>query len=104
MDNRKPAPNIQISTNINIISIEKKSDGSLEVPFFLTISYGPSIAQMSLKGIAFVQGVKMIIEFFMIRTEKAAQIHPTVNIYTLLSQFYFKNTKYSNADSITHDT
>lgn len=57
-DNRKPAPNIQISTNINIISIEKKSDRSLEVPFVLTISYNPSIAQMSLKGIAFVQGEK----------------------------------------------
>ena len=57
-DIRKPAPNIQISTNINVVSIEKKPDESLEVPFVLTISYNPSIAQMNLKGSAFVQGEK----------------------------------------------
>ena len=57
-DNRKPAPNIQISTNINIVNIEKKQDESLEVPFVLTISYNPSIAQLSLKGSAYVQGDK----------------------------------------------
>jgi hypothetical protein len=57
-DNRKPAPNIQISTNINIVNIERKPDESLEVPFVLTISYNPSIAQLNLKGIAYVQGDK----------------------------------------------
>jgi hypothetical protein len=57
-DNRKPAPNIQISTNINVVSIDKKADESLEVPFVLTITYNPSIAQMSLKGSAYVQGDK----------------------------------------------
>jgi hypothetical protein len=61
-DNRKPAPNIQISTNINVVSIEKKSDESLEVPFVLTINYNPSLAQMSLKGSAYVQGDKAEIE------------------------------------------
>ncbi len=57
-DIRKPAPNIQINTNINVVSIEKKPDESLEVPFVLTINYNPSIAQMSLKGSAYVQGDK----------------------------------------------
>jgi hypothetical protein len=57
-DIRKPAPNIQISTNINIVSIEKKPDDSLEVPFVLTINYNPAIAQMSVKGSAYVQGEK----------------------------------------------
>jgi hypothetical protein len=61
-DIRKPAPNIQISTNINVVSIEKKPDDSLEVPFVLTINYNPSIAQMSLKGNAYVQGEKSEIE------------------------------------------
>lgn len=61
-DNKKPAPNIQISTNINIVNIEKKPDDSLDVPFVLTISYNPSIAQLSLKGSAFVQGEKSEIE------------------------------------------
>lgn len=57
-DIRKPAPNIQISTNINVVNIEKKPDDTLEVPFVLTISYNPSIAQLSLKGIAYAQGDK----------------------------------------------
>lgn len=61
-DNKKPAPSIQVGTNINIVSIEKKSDDSLEVPFILTINYNPSLAQLSLKGSASVQGDKPEIE------------------------------------------
>ncbi len=55
-DIRKPIPPIQISTNINIVSIERKSDGTLEIPFVLTIGYNPSIAQISLKGKAYASG------------------------------------------------
>ena len=58
LDIRKPMPPIQISTNINLVAIEKQTDGSLEVPFVLTIAYNPSIAQMSLKGNAHVTGDK----------------------------------------------
>lgn len=61
-DIRKPVPNIQISTNINVVSIEKKTDDLLEVPFVLTITYNPSVAQMNLKGHAYVQGDKGEIE------------------------------------------
>ncbi len=57
-DNRKPLPNIQIATNINLVNIERKADDSLDVPFLLTITYNPSIAQLSLKGSAYVQGDK----------------------------------------------
>jgi len=57
-DNRKPAPSIQVGTNINVVSIDRKADDSLEVPFVLTINYNPSIAQLSLKGNAYVQGDK----------------------------------------------
>jgi hypothetical protein len=57
-DTRKPIPPIQISTNINMVGVEKKADGSLEVPFVLTINYNPSIAQISLKGSAYVSGDK----------------------------------------------
>lgn len=55
-DIRKPIPPIQINTNINIVGMEKKQDSSLEVPFVLSIGFNPSIAQMSLKGNAFVTG------------------------------------------------
>jgi hypothetical protein len=57
-DIRKPIPPIQISTNINLVGMEKKPDESLEVPFILSIGYNPSIAQLSLKGNAFVNGDK----------------------------------------------
>jgi hypothetical protein len=61
-DIRKPIPPIQIGTNINVLGMEKKSDGSLEVPFVLTINYNPSIAQISLKGSAYVSGEKTEID------------------------------------------
>ncbi len=57
-DVRKPIPPIQINTNINIVGMEMKADESLEVPFVLSITYNPSIAQLSIKGNAFVNGEK----------------------------------------------
>ncbi len=57
-DMRKPIPPIQINTNINVVGMEKKQDETLEVPFVLSITFNPSIAQMSLKGIAYVAGEK----------------------------------------------
>jgi hypothetical protein len=61
-DIRKPIPPIQIGTNINIVGMEKKPDDALEVPFVLAINYNPSIAQISLKGTAYVSGDKGEIE------------------------------------------
>jgi len=57
-DIRKPIPPIQINTNINIVGMEKKQDDSLDVPFVLSIGFNPSIAQMSIKGTAYVTGEK----------------------------------------------
>lgn len=57
-DVKKPIPPIQIATNINMVSMEKRTDETVEVPFVLTISYNPSIAQISLKGTAYVNGEK----------------------------------------------
>jgi len=61
-DIRKPIPPIQINTNINVVTMEKKQDESLEVPFILSITFNPSIAQMSIKGNAYVTGEKNEIE------------------------------------------
>ena len=61
-DIRKPIPPIQINTNINVVGMEKKQDESLEVPFVLSIGFNPSIAQMNLKGNAYVTGEKNEIE------------------------------------------
>jgi hypothetical protein len=57
-DMRKPIPPIQINTNLNLVGMEKKAEDTLEVPFILTINYNPSIAQLSLKGKAYVAGEK----------------------------------------------
>lgn len=57
-DFRKPFPQIHINTNLNLTGMERKPDDSLDVPFVLTISYNPSVAQISLKGTAFVVGEK----------------------------------------------
>jgi len=62
LDIKKPIPPIQINTNINLIGVEKKTEDSLELPFVLTINYNPSIAQVSLKGRAYVGGDKSEIE------------------------------------------
>jgi hypothetical protein len=62
LDVRQPLPPIQINTNLNLTGMEKKPDSSLEVPFVLTISYNPSVAQISLKGKAYVVGDKGEIE------------------------------------------
>ncbi|MGQ9529920.1 MAG: hypothetical protein ACUVQX_04805 [Candidatus Bathycorpusculaceae bacterium] len=54
-DIRKPVPPIQINTNLNLLGMEKKPD-ALEVPFVLTVNFNPSIAQITLKGRAYVAG------------------------------------------------
>ena len=64
-DIKKQIPQIQIATNINIVSMERKEDGAVEVPFVLTIVYNPSIAQISLKGTAYVNGDKPEVEKMM---------------------------------------
>lgn len=61
-DIRKPIPPIQINTNINVVGMEKKQDDSLDVPFILSIVYNPSIAQMNIKGSAFVTGEKVEVD------------------------------------------
>jgi len=55
-DVNKPIPSVQISTNLNLVGVEKKSDDLLEVPFVFAISYNPAVAQISVKGKAHVTG------------------------------------------------
>ncbi|MDR2720370.1 MAG: hypothetical protein LBC03_06180 [Nitrososphaerota archaeon] len=61
-DIRKPIPPIQINANINVIGMEKKQDETLEVPYVCSISYNPSIAQINIKGNAYVNGEKSEID------------------------------------------
>ncbi len=55
-DQERQAPTgVNISTNVNIIGIDQRED-KLAVPFVVTINYNPSLAQISLKGQAFIFG------------------------------------------------
>lgn len=54
----KPIPPVQITTNLNVVGINKKGEDLLEVPFVFTISYNPGVAQISLKGQSLVNGTE----------------------------------------------
>jgi hypothetical protein len=47
---------VQIGVNINMLDIDQKPDGSLDAPFVFTVTYTPSIAQISIKGKAKISG------------------------------------------------
>jgi len=49
-------PQVQIAVNINIVSLDQKTDSTVEAPFVFTVGYTPSIAQLSVKGKAQVTG------------------------------------------------
>lgn len=51
-------PQVQIAVNINIVGLDQKNDTAAEAPFVFTVTYTPSIAQLSIKGKAQVNGEK----------------------------------------------
>ena len=54
----KPIPSVQISTNLNVVGINKKGEDMLDVPFVFTINYSPAVAQISFKGTSHVAGTE----------------------------------------------
>ena len=51
-------PQVQIAVNINIVGLDQKNESTVEAPFVFTVAYSPSIAQLSVKGRAQVNGEK----------------------------------------------
>ena len=49
---------VQIGVNINIVGLDQKGELSAEAPFVFTVTYSPSIAQLSVKGKAQVTADK----------------------------------------------
>ncbi len=47
---------VQIAVNINIVGLDQKNESTAEAPFVFTVNYSPSIAQLSIKGKAQVNG------------------------------------------------
>lgn len=53
---RPMPPQVQIGVNINMLDIDQRPDGTLDAPFLFTISFTPSIAQISIRGKARISG------------------------------------------------
>ncbi|MBS7626218.1 hypothetical protein KEJ51_04150 [Candidatus Bathyarchaeota archaeon] len=43
-------PEVQIAINVNLLGFERKSASIVEAPFVFTVSFTPSVAQISIKG------------------------------------------------------
>src|SRR5712692_9719140 len=56
-DSQLPAQ-VQIAVNINIVGVDQRNDTVADAPFVFTVTYTPSIAQLSIKGKAQVNGEK----------------------------------------------
>ena len=57
-DVNRPFPPVKISTNLNVVGVEKRKEHTLEIPFVFTINYSPAVAQINIKGKAQVSGDK----------------------------------------------
>ena len=98
-DIKKPIPPIQIATNINMVSMEKKTDEMAEVPFVLTINYNPSIAQISLKGTAYVNGDKGEIEK-MVKDYEAKKPPPQIVVQSISNVVFIESVLISRTLNI----
>ena len=69
---------VQIAVNINIVGVEQKNDGQVEAPFVFTVSYTPSIAQLSVKGRAQITGDRAEVAQIVEENKKNRPPPPTV--------------------------
>ena len=98
-DIKKQIPPIQIATNINMVSMEKKTDETVEVPFVLTINYNPSIAQISLKGTAYVNGEKAEIDM-MVKEYEAKKPPPQIVVQSISNVVFIESVLISRTLNI----
>jgi len=80
----RPMPGqVQIGVNINMLDIDRRSDGTLDAPFMFTVNYTPAIAQINIKGKAKISGdaeeMKKILE------EHQAKKNPPVQLVQAVS-------------------
>ena len=98
-DLQKAIPPIQIGTNINVISIEKNKKGVLTVPFVLSINYNPSIAQINLKGSAYVVGEPQEIEK-VLKNKKKKQPPPPLIVQSIANFAFIESVLISRTLNI----
>ena len=62
-DNATAIPSqLQISVNVNVMNLERKTDTIIEAPFVFAVNFTPSIAQISIKGKSETLGEKKEID------------------------------------------
>jgi hypothetical protein len=98
-DLQKPIPPIQIGTNINVISIERKKQDTLKVPFVLSINYNPSISQINLKGIAYVVGEPKEIEKIL-KNHEQKKLPPPVIVQSIANFAFIESVLISRTLNI----
>ena len=69
---------VQIAVNINIVGVDQKNESSAEAPFVFTVTYTPSIAQLSVKGKAQLSGERSEIGQIVEENKKNRPPPPTV--------------------------
>ena len=98
-DIKRPLPPVKISTNLNLISIDRPSEALLEVPFVFTIGYNPAVAQISVKGKAHVGGEKDELEkIFAGYQEK--KIPPQIIVQTISNVVFLESVLISRTLNI----
>jgi hypothetical protein len=75
---------IQIAVNINVLGIEKESEGSLQSSFVFTVNFTPAIAQISIKGRARIQGETVEMQKIL-QEQKEQKVPPTQIIQAISS-------------------
>ncbi|PVX26325.1 MAG: hypothetical protein CW691_01780 [Candidatus Bathyarchaeum sp.] len=86
----KPIPPVQIATNLNVVGVNKKGEGLLEVPFIFTINYKPAVAQINFKGTSHVIGQKEELEKI-VKENKEKKAPPPVVLQSISNVVFLES-------------
>ena len=86
----KPIPSVQISTNLNVVGINKKDSTLLEVPFVFTINYNPAVAQINFKGLSQVTGTQEDLEKIL-KTHKEKKPPPPIILQSISNVVFLES-------------
>ena len=99
LDTTRPLPPVKISTNLNLVNVERSKNDSLEVPFVFTISYNPSVAQISVKGKAHVKANEEILKEMM-ASYKSKKVPSPIIVQTISNVVFLESVLISRTINI----
>ncbi len=65
---------VEINSNLSVVGVERVSDNRAKIPFVLTVNYMPPVAQINLKGTAYVAGKKSEIDEIAEKAKKGSPL------------------------------